>query len=118
MMVKDTEREVGSNPNRYHSEWRLKLYVAGQTPRALAAFANLKRICEKHLAGRYRIELIDLLINPARARSDQIVAVPSLVRQLPEPAKKLVGDLASEERVVAGLEMFLPVVVGAGSAGK
>jgi circadian clock protein KaiB len=96
----------------------LKLYVAGQTPRALAAFANLKRICERHLGGRYQIEVVDLQLNPALARRDQIVAVPSLVRLLPEPVKKLVGDLASEERVVAGLEMSAAAAVGAGSAGQ
>jgi circadian clock protein KaiB len=115
-MVKGKKRGAGKDPHRNRSEWRLKLYVAGQTPRALAAFANLKRICETYLRGRYQIEVVDLALNPALARRDQIVAVPSLVRQLPEPVKKLVGDLASEARVVSGLEMFPAAAVGAGSA--
>src|SRR5512144_1204737 len=75
-------------------EWELRLYVAGQTPKSLAAFANLKQLCETHLAGRYKIEVIDLMENPELARSDQIVAIPTLVRKLPEPVRKILGDLA------------------------
>lgn len=87
------------------AEWDLRLYVAGQTPRAMAAFANLKKLCEEHLAGRYRIELIDLLEDPRLAGDDQILAIPTLVRKLPEPIKKIIGDLANEERVLVGLDL-------------
>ncbi len=86
-------------------QWELRLYVAGQTPRSLEAFANLKRICEEHLKGRYRIEVVDLLINPALARGDQILAVPTLVRQLPPPVKKIIGDFSNTERVLVGLNL-------------
>ena len=85
--------------------WNLRLYVAGQTPRAIAAFDNLQRICEEHLAGRYRIEVVDLLKNPKLARGDQILAVPTLVRQLPPPLKKIIGDLSNEMRVLVGLDL-------------
>ncbi len=85
--------------------WRLRLYVAGQTPRALAAFANLNRICEKHLAGRYEIEVVDLLKNPKLAAGDQILALPTLVRRLPPPMKKIIGDLSNEVRVLVGLDL-------------
>ena len=86
-------------------EYRLRLYVAGQTEKSLTAFANLKRICETHLAGRYEIEVIDLLVNPKLAAGDQILAVPTLVRKLPEPIKKIIGDLSNEERVLVGLDV-------------
>lgn len=86
-------------------KWILRLYVAGKTPKSVAAFTNLKRICETHLKGQYRIELIDLLLNPKLARGDQIIAVPSLVRSLPSPMKKIIGDLADEERVLVGLDL-------------
>ena len=86
-------------------EWILRLYVAGQSPRSAAALRNLKAICDQHLAGRYRIELIDLLKNPQLARGDQIVAVPTLVRHLPPPMKKIIGDLSNEERVLVGLDL-------------
>jgi|PlaIllAssembly_1097288.scaffolds.fasta_scaffold338190_2 circadian clock protein KaiB len=85
--------------------WDLRLYVAGQTPKSLDAFANLKRICEEHLAGKYKIEIIDLLQNPQLARGDQILAIPTLVRKLPTPIKKIIGDLSNTERVVVGLDM-------------
>jgi circadian clock protein KaiB len=85
--------------------FELRLYVAGQTAKSLAAFANLKRICETHLAGQYRIEVIDLTKTPQRAASDQILAVPPLVRRLPEPIRKILGDLSNEERVLAGLDV-------------
>src|ERR1700674_2086557 len=78
--------------------WEFRLYVAGQTPRSLAAFANLKKICETHLAGSYRIEVIDLLENPTLASGDQILAIPTLVRKLPPPIKKIIGDLSNTER--------------------
>ncbi len=85
--------------------WELRLYVAGQTPKSLAAFRNLKQICEEHLAGQYQIEVIDLLLNPQLARGDQIVAVPTLVRKLPEPVRKIIGDLSNTERVLVGLQL-------------
>ena len=85
--------------------WELRLYVAGQTPKSIEAFANLKRICEEHLAGRYRIEVIDLLRQPQLAAGDQIVAIPTLVRKLPEPLRKIVGDLRNTERTLVGLNL-------------
>ena len=88
-----------------HGFWKLRLYVAGQTPKSLAAFDNLKRICELHLAGRYRIEVVDLLQNPTLARGDQILALPTLVRQLPPPVKKIIGDFSNTERVLVGLDL-------------
>jgi len=83
----------------------LRLYVAGQTPKALRAFVNLRKICDEHLAGRYRIEVIDLLENPTLGRGDQILALPTLVRRLPEPIKKIIGDLSDTERVLVGLDL-------------
>jgi circadian clock protein KaiB len=85
--------------------WNLSLYVAGQTRKSIMAFANLKKICEEHLAGKYRIEVIDLIKNPQLAKGDQIVALPTLVRKLPEPIKKIIGDLANTERVLVGLDI-------------
>jgi circadian clock protein KaiB len=83
----------------------LRLYVAGQTPKCIRAFSNLKKICEEYLAGRYHIEMVDLLENPQLARGDQILAVPTLVRRLPEPIKKIIGDLSNTERVLVGLDL-------------
>ncbi|MHC1764646.1 MAG: circadian clock KaiB family protein [Verrucomicrobiia bacterium] len=85
--------------------WELQLYVASQTPRALTAFANLKKICEAHLAGKYHIEVIDLTQDPALAQGDQILAVPTLVRKLPAPIRKILGDLSNTERVLVGLDL-------------
>ena len=85
--------------------FELRLYVAGQTAKSLAACANLKRICETHLAGQYRIEIIDLTKNPKLAAGDQILALPTLVRRLPRPVKKIIGDLSNEERVLVGLDV-------------
>jgi circadian clock protein KaiB len=85
--------------------YRLRLYVAGQTPKSVLAFTNLKQICEDHLQGRYEIEIVDLLKNPQLARGDQILAVPTLVRRLPEPIKKIIGDLSNTERVLVGLDL-------------
>jgi circadian clock protein KaiB len=85
--------------------WELRLYVAGQTVRAVTAFSNLKKICEQHLQGKYRIEVIDLLKNPKLAKGDQILAVPTLVRSLPEPVRKIIGDLSNTERVLVGLDL-------------
>ena len=86
-------------------EWRLRLYIAGKTPRAVAAFENLRRICEEHLAGRYEIEVIDLLENPQLAKGDQIIALPTLVRRLPVPMRKIIGDLSNTEKVLVGLDI-------------
>jgi circadian clock protein KaiB len=85
--------------------WQLRLYVAGQTPKSLTAFANLQKFCETHLAGRYQIEVIDLLENPQLAEGDQIVAIPTLVRRLPPPMKKIIGDLSNTERTIVGLDL-------------
>ncbi len=85
--------------------WELRLYVAGQTPKSLTAFANLKRICEQNLAGQYSIEVVDLIKNPKLAKGDQILAVPTLVRKLPEPVRKIIGDLSNTERVLVGLDL-------------
>jgi len=83
----------------------LRLYIAGQTPRSVGALRNLKKICDEHLQGRYELEIIDLLKNPALARGDQVLAVPTLVRRLPEPIKKIIGDLSNLERVLVGLDL-------------
>ena len=93
--------QLKSDPETYI----LRLYVAGQTPKCVTAFANLKNICEEHLAGKYRIEVIDLLENPQLARGDQILAIPTLVRKLPEPVRKIIGDLSNTERVLVGLNL-------------
>src|SRR5512147_195951 len=105
-------RQTESKPTAPQAEekspqefWILRLYVAGQTPKSLAAFTNLKRICEEHLAGQYEIEVVDLLENPQLAAGDQILAIPTLVRQLPEPLKKIIGDLSDTERTLIGLDL-------------
>ncbi|HWF84271.1 MAG TPA: circadian clock protein KaiB [Vicinamibacterales bacterium] len=85
--------------------WELRLYIAGHTPKSLAALSNLKKICEEHLAGKYQIEVIDLLKNPQLARGDQILAIPTLVRKLPEPVRKIIGDLSNTEHVLVGLDI-------------
>jgi len=98
---------VTKNPlrRREAERWRLRLYVAGPTPKSVTALANLKRLCETHLAGRYEIEVIDLLANPKLAAGDQILAIPTLVRKLPPPVKKIIGDLSNELRVLVGLDL-------------
>jgi len=85
--------------------FNLRLYVAGQTPKSIRAFANLRKICDEHLAGRYHIEVIDLLEDPQLGRGDQILALPTLVRKLPAPIKKIIGDLSNTERVLVGLDL-------------
>lgn len=90
-----------ADPHPYH----LRLYVAGQTAKSVAALANLKRVCEEHLAGRYDIEVIDLVKNPQLAAGDQILAVPTLVRRLPAPLKRIIGDLSNTEKVLVGLDI-------------
>jgi len=86
--------------------WNMRLYIAGQTPKSLRALANLKQICEEHLAGKYHIEIIDLLENPQLASTDQILAIPTLIRKLPEPVRKIIGDLSNVERVLVGLDLL------------
>ena len=86
-------------------KWELRLYVVGPTPRSLAAFANLKKLCEEHLAGRYNIEVVDLLKHPQLAAGDQIIAIPTLVRKLPQPLRKIVGDLRDSERTLVGQQL-------------
>jgi circadian clock protein KaiB len=85
--------------------YRLRLYTAGQTPKSIAALSNLKRVCEQHLAGRYEIEVIDLMQNPRLAAGDQILAIPTLVRRLPSPLKRIIGDLSNTEKVLVGLDI-------------
>jgi circadian clock protein KaiB len=85
--------------------WQLRLYVAAQTPKSLTALSNLKKICENHLRGRYRIEVIDLVEQPQLSRGDQILAIPTLVRKLPQPVRKIIGDLSDTERVLVGLDL-------------
>ena len=94
-----------TKPSPRKATWELRLYVAGQTARSLTAFANLKQICEEHLAGRYTIQVIDLMLHPQLAQGDQIIAVPTLVRKLPVPVRKIIGDLSNTERVLVGLDL-------------
>ena len=85
--------------------YNLRLYVAGQTPKSITAIANLKKLCEEHLPGRYNIDIVDLMQNPSLAQRDQIIAIPTLIRQLPEPIKRIIGDLSNTERVLVGLDI-------------
>ncbi len=96
-----TKPKNGVDPEK----WDLRLYTAGQTPKSLAAFRNLKKVCEEHLPGRYTIEVIDLLTNPRLAKDHQIVAIPTLVRKLPDPIRKIIGDLSDVERTLVGLDL-------------
>jgi circadian clock protein KaiB len=106
--VENTTQSIADNDiplEQTDQEYELRLYVAGQTPKSVAAFANLTRICEEHLAGKYRIVVVDLLQNPTLARGDQILAIPTLVRRLPQPVRKIIGDLSNTERVLVGLDI-------------
>lgn len=94
-----------SAPAKHTMEWELRLYVAGQSPQSLAALTNLKALCEAHVSGRYRIEIVDLLKTPQLSREDQIVAVPTVVRKLPPPMKKVIGNLSNIERTLVGLQL-------------
>ena len=94
-----------AGPDPAEDMWDLRLYIAGQTPRSVAAFANLKKICEEHLQGRYNIEVVDLVKHPQLAAGDQILAIPTLVRKLPQPLRKIVGDLRDTERALVGLQL-------------
>ena len=105
-MSTKTEKQTDSKTKgRSGKVWQLRLYVAGQTPKSLAAFSNLKQICENHLKGQYSIEVIDLVERPLLSRGDQIVAIPTLVRKLPVPVRKIIGDLSDTERVLVGLDL-------------
>lgn len=103
--------EIEERHDATSGTWQLRLYVAGQTPRSVAAFANLKKICEDHLAGRYDIEVVDLVKHPQLAAGDQILAIPTLVRKLPQPLRKIVGDLRDTERALVGLQIR-PAAIG------
>jgi circadian clock protein KaiB len=102
---KKAEKAKAAPHKTEQKEWELRLYVAGQTPKSLAAFRNLQKVCEEHLKGKYRIEVVDLSVNPQLARGDQIVALPTLVRKLPEPMRKIIGDLSNQEKVLVGLQL-------------
>ena len=97
--------EIVSKAGQNLEVWDLRLYVAGKTAKSLAALENLKRICEEHLKGRYRIEVVDLLVHPQLAKGDEIIAIPTLVRKLPEPIRKVIGDLSNTERALVGLQL-------------
>ena len=101
----DAPTEAQAQPQNDAELWTLRLYVAGQSPKSLAAFANLRAICERHLPGRYQIEVIDLLEQPQLAKGDQILAVPTVVRRLPVPIRKVIGDLSDSERALVGLDL-------------
>ncbi|HTB79490.1 MAG TPA: circadian clock protein KaiB [Opitutaceae bacterium] len=105
MKTKTVKRRLSGSSPRPVKLWQLRLYVASQTPKSLAAFSNLKKICENHLKGCYRIEVIDLLKHPHLCKGDQILAVPTLVRKLPQPVRKIIGDLSDTERVLIGLDL-------------
>lgn len=107
--MNDPTRTMDGSPsggNGGGERWDLRLYVAGQTPRSLAALANLKDLCETHLSGKYSIEIVDLAQHPELARRDNIVAIPTLVRTLPEPIRKIIGDLSNRDKVLVGLELL------------
>ena len=101
-----TAKATPSRPRTTNSEfWAMRLYVAGQSARSTAAISNLRRICDEHIPGRYEIQIIDLLRNPELARDDQIVAIPTLIKKMPVPVRRIIGDLSATERVVVGLEL-------------
>jgi len=105
MKTKTVKRPESSGRRRIAKPWQLRLYVAGQTPKSLTAFANLKRICEDNLKGQYCIEVIDLLEQPQLSKGDQILAIPTLVRKLPVPVRKIIGDLSDTGQVLVGLDL-------------
>jgi circadian clock protein KaiB len=111
-MAKAVKNKVGKQlrsivrPNKPKEEkWKLRLYIAGNTPKSIAALSNLKRYCEQHLNNQYELEVIDLLLNPQLAAGDQILAIPTLVRKVPVPVRKIIGDLSNEEKVLVGLDL-------------
>jgi circadian clock protein KaiB len=105
MKTKTVNRRASGTCRPPAKLWQLRLYVAGQTPKSLTAFSNLKKICETHLNGCYRIEVIDLVEQPELSKGDQILAIPTLVRKLPQPVRKIIGDLSDTERVLVGLDL-------------
>ena len=105
MKTKTVKRRVAAPPRRPAKLWQLRLYVMGQTPKSLMAFANLKKICESHLKGRYRITVFDLVKQPQLAKGDQILAIPTVVRKLPKPVRTIIGNLSDTERVLVGLDL-------------
>jgi circadian clock protein KaiB len=108
--MSDFQQNADSSPDSPEPEgfWELRLFIAGQTPNSVRAFSNLKKLGEEYLAGKYRIEIIDLLLNPQLAKTDEILAIPTLVRRLPEPVRKIIGDLSNTERILVDLEI-LPI---------
>jgi len=106
MAGKTRARSSGAKDPPHKEMWHLRLYVAGQTPKSIAAFANLKKICEEYLKDEYTIEVVDLVENPKLAKGDQILAIPTLVRKLPPPIRKIIGDLSNTERVLVGLNLY------------
>ncbi len=103
--MSDEVQDMMTEQSAEQEQWLLCLYVAGQTPKSLTAFANLERVCEEHLRGQYQIEVIDLAQNPQQARADEVVVIPTLVRKLPPPLRRIIGDLSNTERVLVGLEL-------------
>jgi circadian clock protein KaiB len=101
----DADRQAAVATEEAPEVWDLRLYVAGQTPKSVSAVNNLRRLCEEHLPGRYKVEVVDLMKNPQLARGDQIVAIPTLVRKLPNPIRKIIGDLSDTERTLVGLQL-------------
>ena len=112
MKARTVKRPESGPPRPPAKLWELRLYVAGQTPKSLTAFSNLKKICEDHLDGRYSIEVIDLVKQPQLSQGDQILAIPTLVRKLPQPMRKIIGDLSDTERVLVGLDLRTADVPG------
>jgi circadian clock protein KaiB len=106
-LPKKPARKPAVSQSPHKEFWTLRLYIAGQSPKSLAAIANLKRICDQHLQYPYRIEIIDLIQHPHLASSDQIVAIPTLVRKLPQPVRKIIGDLSNTERVLMGFDLAI-----------
>ena len=100
-----TDSVAGGSDVPTGMQWELRLYMAGQTSKSLAAYANLKKLCDQHLAGQYHIEIVDLSKDPGRAKTDEIVAIPTLIRKLPEPIRKIIGDLSNSDRVMVGLDL-------------
>jgi circadian clock protein KaiB len=105
MKARTVKRPAAGSQRQPAKLWQLRLYVAGQTPKSLLAFSNLKKICELHLDGRYSIDVIDLVKQPQLSKGDQILAIPTLVRKLPQPVRKIIGDLSDTERVLVGLDL-------------
>jgi circadian clock protein KaiB len=103
--MKDETAATLLSPDDTTELWELRLYIAGETPKSIAAVTNLNRICDEHLSGQFKIEVVDLLKNPQLARGDQIVAIPTLVRKLPNPVRKIIGDLSNTEKTLVGLQL-------------